>query len=157
MAALANKKHELFAQGIAAGKQNYEAYQDAGYSAKDSRVATAAASRLLAAVNIQARVMEIRNAVANKAIEASGITKAWVLSELADNVRRAKEKDENGKWEGSVANRALELLGKEKGMFVDRKEIGLRRLSDMTNAELLGLLDDLDGSAAGQSTAESIN
>ena len=28
------------------------------------------------------------------------------------------------RYEGSVANRALELLGKEQGMFVDRKEIG---------------------------------
>ena len=28
------------------------------------------------------------------------------------------------KYEGSVANRALELIGKEYGMFIDRKEIG---------------------------------
>lgn len=28
------------------------------------------------------------------------------------------------KYNGSVANRALELLGKERGMFIDRKEVG---------------------------------
>lgn len=28
------------------------------------------------------------------------------------------------RYEGSVANKALELLGKEVGMFVDRKEVG---------------------------------
>jgi hypothetical protein len=27
-------------------------------------------------------------------------------------------------YNGSVANRALELLGKELGMFIDRKEVG---------------------------------
>ena len=27
-------------------------------------------------------------------------------------------------YNGSVANKALELLGKEPGMFIDRKEVG---------------------------------
>jgi len=27
-------------------------------------------------------------------------------------------------YNGSVANKALELLGKELGMFIDRKEVG---------------------------------
>ena len=51
-----------------------------------------------------------------------------------ENVERAMEAipvldaagNPTGKYvyNGNVANRALELLGKEQGMFVDRKEIG---------------------------------
>ena len=37
-------------------------------------------------------------------------------------------------YNGSVANKALELLGKELGMFIDRKEVGgpneFARMSD---------------------------
>ena len=37
-------------------------------------------------------------------------------------------------YNGSVANKALELLGKELGIFIDRKEVGgpneLARMSD---------------------------
>lgn len=67
------------------------------------------------------------------AVEAAGVSKAWVLARLKENAERALQavsiKDENGetigeyKYEGSVANRALELLGKECGMFIDRKEV----------------------------------
>jgi phage terminase small subunit len=28
------------------------------------------------------------------------------------------------RYDGSVANRALELLGKQQGMFIDRHEVG---------------------------------
>jgi hypothetical protein len=40
------------------------------------------------------------------------------------------ESDEGGKptgeyrYDGKVANRALELLGKQQGMFIDRHEVG---------------------------------
>ena len=57
-----------------------------------------------------------------------------MLNRLIENVERAMQAqpvlDAKGvptgeyRYEGSVANRALELLGKEQGMFVDRKEIG---------------------------------
>jgi hypothetical protein len=37
-------------------------------------------------------------------------------------VRRAKRPTKDGKFDGATANRALELLGKEIGMFVERSE-----------------------------------
>jgi DUF438 domain-containing protein len=44
------------------------------------------------------------------------------------------------KYQGSVANRALELLGKELGMFIDRNEVKTTmeiRLAQMTREERL--------------------
>jgi hypothetical protein len=49
------------------------------------------------------------------------------------------------KYEGGVANRALELIGKEFGMFVDRKEIG--------GAGAFDHLDDVGGGSAMRQSA----
>ncbi len=58
-------------------------------------------------------------------------TRAWVLERLAENVRRAMRIEAvtlrgvptgEYRYEGSVANRALELLGKELGLFVEKSE-----------------------------------
>jgi hypothetical protein len=59
------------------------------------------------------------------------VTRAWVIERLAENVDRAMQIEEiklrgvptgEFRYEGSVANRALELIGKELGLFVDRSE-----------------------------------
>ncbi len=39
-------------------------------------------------------------------------------------------------WNPSTAKGLLELFGKELGMFVDRKIIGIKRLEDMGDDEL---------------------
>ena len=61
-----------------------------------------------------------------KAIEKVAISRAWVLQELVENAERAKKRGQ-----GAVVNRALELIGREIGMFVDQpqKKIGLDDLS----------------------------
>lgn len=74
MPALANPKHELFAQELAQGKTATEAYTLAGY--KGDRTA---ASRLSTNVNIQERVAEIQA----KGAERAEITVEKVLTELA--------------------------------------------------------------------------
>ncbi len=55
--------------------------------------------------------------------------------------------DKNGEEKGftfnpTAANRALELIGKHKGMFIDRKLIGLKNIEDMTEDELVALLGE---------------
>jgi hypothetical protein len=41
------------------------------------------------------------------------------------------------RYDGSVANRALELLGKQQGMFIDRHEVGQpNEFDNWTNEEL---------------------
>ncbi len=67
---------------------------------------------------------------AAKDIEKVRLTKQWVLDKLVRNAQLAMQEEAHAegkgptKYDGSVANRALELLGKELGMFVDRKETG---------------------------------
>jgi len=61
------------------------------------------------------------------------VTESWILERLKENVERAMQAipvvDREGKetgeyrYEGAVANGALGLLGKHKGMFIDRVKL----------------------------------
>ena len=42
----------------------------------------------------------------------------------------------NYAWSPATAKGVLELVGREQGMFVDRKIIGIKRLEDMGDDEL---------------------
>lgn len=123
---LKNQRHELFAQGIAAGKTADEAYAAAGYKPNRGN-----ASTLKADQNISRRVTELLT----KAAARVEIDQAWVLKQLVENVERAKQavpvmvtidgqSVESGEWkyEGNVVNKALELIGKHLGMFADKLE-----------------------------------
>lgn len=124
MPVLENPRHERFAQELAKGKTADEAYEAAGFGQHRGN-----ASRLKGNESIAARVEELLGRAATR-VE---ISKSWVLGKLVENANRALQQfpvlDKDGKetgefrYEGSVANRALELVGKELGMFVDRKEI----------------------------------
>lgn len=73
-----------------------------------------------------------------RAIERAAISKAWVLENLRQNAERALQQravlDAQGKetgefkYDGAVANRALELIGKELGMFINRRDLDTHRL-----------------------------
>src|SRR5689334_16169432 len=129
MSTLANPRHERFAQELAGGKSADEAYQLAGY-----RKDRGNAARLTANDSVRARVAELQTASAEKAV----ITKAWVLEQLCDVLQEARAAGNH-----AAANRSLELIGKDIGMFVDRKVLGMRRLDDMTREELEALLVEL--------------
>ena len=123
MPVLPNNKHELFAQGLAKGLSADAAYQAAGYKRDRGN-----AARLTANDSIHKRVAEIQG----KAAEKAEVTKAWVMARLKEIVERAMQAvqvlDHDGNptgeytYQGNVANKALELLGKEIGMFVGRRE-----------------------------------
>lgn len=125
MPVLTNPRWEAFAAGLAKGKTGDQAYQDAGYAPNRGN-----AARLKANESILARMAELREMVVEKAT----VDRAWVLARLVENANRALQAlpvlDNEGnptgeyRYEGSVANRALELVGKEFGMFVERKESG---------------------------------
>jgi len=125
MPILPNARHERFAQGLAAGKSADEAFVEAGFRANRGN-----ASTLKSKQNIQARVAELLSRVTAGVV----LTRQWVIERLIENANRAMQaeavKDHDGepsgeyRYEGSVANRALELLGKELSMFVERKEVG---------------------------------
>lgn len=98
----------------------------AGYSPKGTKTQ---ASLLLANINIQRQLMRLRSDLT----ERVNVDVDWVLSKLVENHARATQAievvDSDGnkigeyKYEGAVANRALELLGKHFGAFVDRHQI----------------------------------
>lgn len=72
------------------------------------------------------------------------VSRHWVLQQLVDNVQQAKALDDL-----SPANKALELIGKELGMFVDRREVGQPgEFERLTDAELADTVAKLQGSIA---------
>jgi hypothetical protein len=70
---------------------------------------------------------ELKAAVSERQVEKMAVDRAWVMAKLTENVQRAMQvepvQDREGNptgqyiYQGGVANRALELLGKELGMF----------------------------------------
>lgn len=108
MPALANPKHERFAQLLAKGQTATEAYIEAGYTPNDGN-----AARLKGNERIRDRVHELQSRVADDIV----ITAQWVIEQLVDNAQKAKMQGDFG-----PSNQALQLLGKELGMFVDRTE-----------------------------------
>lgn len=118
MPVLKNAKHERFAQELAQGKTADEAYVLAGYKENRGNAATLKANQ-----SVLDRLAEILE----RAAERVEVDKAWVIERLVENANRAMQaeaaKDREGnptgeyRYEGSVANRALELVGKHLGMF----------------------------------------
>ena len=98
----------------------------AGYSPKTADVQ---ASRLLTRVKVCA-------AIAQKQAERSAkaeLTTEWIIERLIENANRAMEaepaRDAAGRpigiytYQGNVANKALELLGKHRGIFLDKVQM----------------------------------
>lgn len=133
MAILNNPRHERFAQGLAAGKSQAEAYQEAGYRPSESNASTLRSNQ-----KVSARIAELQE----RAAASVQVSREWVLERLVENANRAMQaaavKDNEGnpigeyKYEGNVANRALELVGKELGMFVERSEVKISEFDDLT-------------------------
>ena len=156
---LRNPRYERFAYGLAEGKPAYQAYIDAGFAKAG---AAQSASRLLKSqrAGIRERVAEILqereqiDAEGTKlAIERTAIDKEWVIERLRENVERAMQAqpviDRAGNptgsyvYNGAAANRALELLGKELGMFIERRENKIvDEFEHMTDEELEAWLDE---------------
>jgi phage terminase small subunit len=85
MSALANHKHELFAQGLAKGKSQEEAYRGAGY-----RGDRTAACRLATNVNVIARAAELKAKAAEKTV-ATVLDLAQQLDEDREFARKLKQ------------------------------------------------------------------
>lgn len=104
----------------------------AGYSAK---TAGSIGQENLTKPEIAAAI-QVRQEKRSERVELS---QDWVVERLRENVDRAMQaeavKDREGNetgdytYQGSVANRALELLGKHIGMFVDRSEVSVHNLT----------------------------
>jgi phage terminase small subunit len=121
---LTNSKHEHFAHLVTKGESPARAYVLCGYS---EHGALQSGNRLLRKADVAARAEELKAAVSERQVEKMAVDRAWVMAKLTENVQRAMQvelvQDREGNptgqyiYQGGVANRALELLGKELGMF----------------------------------------
>lgn len=145
-------KQERFVKEYLVDLNATAAYKRAGYSARGNS-AEVNASRLLRNAKVEVRVQEAFSERAQR-VE---VDQDWVLEKLVANVARSmkveavynKDGDEIGEYQyqGSVANKALELVGKHLGMFrndgagvnvsvnVDNRPTA-KPLKDWTNEEL---------------------
>ena len=93
---------------MAQGKTSDASHTEAGYKPNRKN-----ATRLKSNKDIQARIAELQSRVVDNIV----LSRQWVLDRLIENAKGALADKDRG-----AANRALELLGKDIGMFVERSE-----------------------------------
>ncbi|MFZ3251722.1 MAG: terminase small subunit, partial [Pseudolabrys sp.] len=118
MPTLKNSRHELFAQEIAKGRSQREAYRAAGYLTKSDDATDANASRLLSNAKVANRIRELQT-------EAANSTEVTVSSLIAE-AERARALAE-GKGQANAMVGAITLKARLAGLLVDRTEDMVRR------------------------------
>lgn len=136
MPPLKNLRQETFCQEWVKDHNDARAYQAAGYKCGTYNAQHVGAHNLLKTTKIKARILELDRPKLEKIKKASEVAaierlidRAWVVNTLVQNVDRSMQaeavydKDGNPtgvyRYEGGVANRGLELIGKNLGMFTD--------------------------------------
>jgi phage terminase small subunit len=112
-------KQARFVVEIAVDGNATRAYKASGFTAKNDGVAATSASRLLRNAQVAAAIAAQQEKIADK-LE---INAEWVAKQLVRNHERAHESD---KPDLHASNRAIELLGKHCGMFVDKSELEVK-------------------------------
>ena len=146
MPALANPKHEAFAQAVVQGMNNAQAYEAAGYTSKGA-AASVGANRLLKDNKIVERIAELRSRQDTSFNVV--LTKTWVIEETIQLMREARI----GKAYGPAA-KCLELLAREVNAFVEKKEIGAPgEFADLRDDELIAIVRSAVPSRSGEGRA----
>jgi hypothetical protein len=152
MEPLEDTRHEAFAQALAAGRSTAQAAIDAGYAPS---TAAANGRRLATRPEVAARIEALRavalpaaGPIAMPEAPAAALpTRETVLRGLADALGEAR-----GQGNIMAQLRALELMGKELGMFGQRSEARPDNpLAGLDTDGLLALrawLADIGGAAA---------
>ena len=124
MGVLANQRHELFAQALAKGASQVDAYEQAGY-----RPSRSAAARLAADVSICERVAELaERAAARTEVTAAAITARLLsIADVAEKTGIARDDDGNVTGSSSkhltVARASLVDVAKLNGLMIERGQI----------------------------------
>lgn len=111
MPVLSNPKHERFAQGLAKGKTQAEAYEEAGYAASDAN-----SSRLTGNDRIKARVAELLE----KAAVRTEITVASITERLLAIAAKGELTQEAPML--AVARASLMDAAKLNGLVIDKSQ-----------------------------------
>jgi phage terminase small subunit len=139
---LKNSRHERFAQELAKGKSQVEAYALAGYKPNESH-----ASRLVANGKVAERVAELKERIAEKTAEKASIDAAWVLKKAAELHSIAlKEK------QFSVAKGALDIIGKHVDVQAFREQVqhsGLIEYKNLSDEEIAARIAAHEAARAG--------
>src|SRR6185312_12810971 len=108
MPVLSNPKHERFAQELAKGKSQGDAYEAAGYTPCDQN-----ASRLIRNDKIQARLLELQSKGAERAV----VTIESLMREAGEIQEAAVASNQL-----SAATAALTVKAKLAGLWVDKSD-----------------------------------
>src|SRR5437773_6385082 len=129
MAILSNSRHEKFSQLVASGIQPAAAYRSLGYSSKG---APQSANKLRKRSDVRGRIDEIRQAAAISTAAEIAFDQQRVLNRLDVLSHKAEDLGQI-----SVAVRCEELIGKHRGMFIDRQVAEVVISSEPSIAEVL--------------------
>lgn len=105
MPVLKNPKHEKFAQGLARGLSQEKAYKEAGYNGQRQH-----ASRLITKDDIQARVAELTEEVAETVKEAISFDARAQFERLERTCQKAEEAGDH-KTAAEYRSRMLQMFG----------------------------------------------
>src|SRR5471032_579251 len=101
---------------------------------------------------VKNRINQLRHEITERAVEKASVDRSWVLTRLMKVADRCMQEEPvvirgvatgEYKFDSAGANRALELLGKELGMFVERKSINLNPLESLDDSQLAGVIAEL--------------
>jgi hypothetical protein len=141
MSMLKNIKWERFANAVAGGSTQVEAYKSAEFNSKH---VASAASKLANRPEVAARIKELTARIEKRstkaAVQRTSIAKEVVMRELWENLERGRAV----RGGSAVVNRACELLGKELGMFQEQPAKPLT-LDDLSTDDIKRLLARLTG------------
>jgi len=132
MPVLRNPRHEKFSQLVATGIKPTEAYLSLSKAG-----APQSANNLLKRTDVRERVNEIQSLAAQSSAEAVAFDQKRVLNRLDVLSRKAEELGQI-----SAAARCEELIGKQRGMFVDRSALLWETDPDKMTPDQLDVIAD---------------
>jgi phage terminase small subunit len=141
---------EAYCRARALGMNQREAIQMAGGRDADDKVQFA---HIENRPHIKARLTELVVTTTNMATSKLALDKTWVIERLMQVTERCMQAepvlDNKGKptgeykFDAAGANRSLELLGKEIGMFASKAEVNINHTATLTTEQLTAIAREL--------------
>jgi phage terminase small subunit len=151
MPVLSNAKHELFAQLLAKGRGQAEAYAEAGYTPSEPN-----ASRLTSNDKVAARVAEIQGRAAIRTeITVAAITERLMrLADMAEKTGAVKDQATGEVMETSpkhlaIVRTSLMDAAKLNGLIIDKAEVKTILSPEERQARIAALMDKARHADAG--------
>lgn len=141
-----SEQQERFCQLIVQGKNQTDAYMEAGYKVKSPEVARANASRLLTNANVEARIAELRA----MSVDDTIVTLEWLKEQAKAILKEAREAKQFAAATGAL--KELGILSGERVEKSQRENIN-RNVDEYDEATLAAIAS---GSGAGAVEPHSV-